>query len=188
MGDTLMKLTDINFEDEAFKACVLATGVENAEDITVLNCRKQKIKSAAGIEYLTNLKVLDLTRNELSELNLSKNMLLEEAFLGNNELSALDISGCTALTHLEVFINQLDELDVSNNPLLEAIYANKNDLEAIDLSQNKELVDLRLSGNELSDINLSVNDKLEKVELEKNPLSETAKSIVQQLEGAQVQL
>ena len=183
-----MKLTDIDFKDDAFKACVLATGAENAEDVIVLNCRKQKIKSAVGVEYLTNLKVLDLTRNEIGELDLSKNALLEEAFLGNNELSSLDISGCSKLSHLEVFINQLDELDLSNNPLLEAFYANKNDLEAIDLSNNKELVDLRLSGNELSVIDLTANDKLERLDLEKNPLSDATKSMLQKFQEAQVQL
>ena len=105
-----MKLTDIEFEDDAFKACVLATGMENAEDVIELRCRKQGIESAAGIEHLTNLKLLDLTRNEISKLDLSKNTKLEEAFLGNNELKSLDISGCSALTHLAVFINELDEL------------------------------------------------------------------------------
>ena len=115
-----MKLSEIDFEDEAFKACVLATGEENAEDVIDLHCRKQKIQSAAGIEYLINLRTLDLTRNKLSELDLTKNTRLEEVFIGNNELTSLDISGCSELTHLEVFINQLEEVDLSHNPLLEA--------------------------------------------------------------------
>jgi|GEM_PF-1864836 len=187
-----MKLTDIDFADDAFKTCVLETAakaeVENAEDLVELRCRKQGIENAAGIEFLTGLKLLDLTRNELSKLDLSSNVLLEEVFVGNNELSALDVSGCRALTHLEVFINELDELDLSNNPLLEELYANKNDLEAIDLSQNKELVDIRLSGNELSDINLSANDKLQRLEMEMNPLTDAARTMMSKLESAQVQL
>jgi Leucine-rich repeat (LRR) protein len=183
-----MKLSDIEFTDDAFKACVLASGEENAEGVMELRCRKQGIEDTTGIEYLTNLKLLDLTRNEISKIDLSKNTRLEEVFLGNNELSALNISGCNALTHLEVFTNELNELDVSNNPQLEEIYADKNELESLDLSKNKKLVDLRLSGNELADIDLSANDKLEKLVLEKNPLSERAKAMLQQLDGAQVQL
>jgi len=185
-----MKLSEIDFEDEAFKACVLATGEENAEDVIDLRCRKQKIQSAAGIEYLINLRTLDLTRNELSELDLTKNTRLKEVFIGNNELTSLDISGCSELTHLEVFINQLEEVDLSHNPLLEAFYANKNDLEVIDLSNNKELLDLRLSGNELSDIDLTLNDKLQRLDLDKNPLSTATKEllIIRQTQGAEVQL
>ena len=59
-----MKLSEIDFEDDAFKACVLASGEENAEDIKELRCRKQKIKSAAGIEHLTNLKLLASLRGD----------------------------------------------------------------------------------------------------------------------------
>lgn len=187
-----MKLTDIDFADDTFKACVLDTaakaGVENAEDLVELRCRDQGIESAAGIEYLTGLKLLELTRNELTKLDLSKNVSLEEVFVGNNELSSLDVSGCSALTHLEVFINELDELDLSNNPLLEELYANKNELEAIDLSHNKELVDIRLSSNELSDLDLAANDKLQRLDLDKNPLTETAKAMASQLNSAQVHL
>ena len=187
-GESAMKLSEIEFEDEAFKTCVLASGEENAEDIVELRCRKQKIKSAAGIEHLINLRTLDLTRNELSELDLTNNSKLEEVFLGNNELTSLDVSGCNALTHLEVFINQLETLDLSHNPLLEAFYANKNDLEMLDLSNNKELIDLRLSGNDLSDIDLSVNDKLRRLELVKNPLSAAAKALLEQRQDTQLEL
>lgn len=183
-----MKLTDIDFEDDAFKACVLATGAGNAEDIIELRCRSQGIESAAGIEHLTGLKLLDLTRNELSELDLSKNVLLEELFVGNNELGSLDISGCGALTHLEVFINELDELVLDQNPLLEELYANKNELEEIDLSNNSELVDLRLSGNELSDLTLPANARLQRLDIEQNPLSDAARARVTALEGPQVNL
>lgn len=176
-----MKIADIPFEDEAFKACVLATGAEQAEEVKRLECRKKGIESVAGIEYLTNLKLIDLTRNEISKIDLSKNVELEEAFLGNNELTELDVSGCSKLTYLEVFINQLEVLDLSNNPLLETLCANKNDLESLDLSKNPELVDLRLSSNELESLDLSSNSKLERVELDMNPLSEDAKAQIQQL-------
>lgn len=183
-----MKLDEIPFDDDAFKACVLASGAENAEDVTELHCRKQKIKSAAGVEHLTNLKLLDLTRNEITKIDLSKNIKLEEIFLGNNELSSLDISGCNELIYLEVFINELDEIDLSNNPILEGLVANKNDLEAIDISKNSELLDLRLSGNSLSKIDVSANEKLERLDLEKNPLSDELKSVLEKMEGTTVSL
>jgi len=182
-----MKLNEITFEDKAFEACVLATGCENAEDIKELVCRKQKIASAAGIEYLSNLKYIDLTRNELSHLDLSKNVYLEEAFLGNNELTSLNISGCSALTYLEVFINQLEELDVSHNTELETLIASQNDLEKLDLCNNQKLIDLRLNKNELCDLEFSVLSRLERLELEKNPLNEATKNKLQNMRISQLQ-
>ena len=56
-----MKLTDIEFADEAFKACVLGSGVEDSDELVELVCRKQKIRSVEGIEHLTELKLLDLS-------------------------------------------------------------------------------------------------------------------------------
>ena len=167
-----MKIADIEFEDEAFKECALATGCENAEEVTKLICRKKGITSLQGIEHFTNLKLLDVTRNSLEKLDVSNNLLLEELFAGNNELQYLDVSKNANLTHLEVFINELSELDVSNNAMLEELYAYKNELSKIDLSKNQNLVDLRLGSNDLEDINLSRNRLLEKVALEKNSFDE----------------
>ena len=137
-----MKIADIDFEDEAFKACCLATGFENAEDVAKLVCRDKGINSTKGLEYFTGLKLLDVTRNHLESLDLSKNVLLEELFAGNNELQSLDLSNNINLTHLEVFINELSDLDVTHNVKLEELYANKNELTNIDLSKNPELTDL----------------------------------------------
>ena len=167
-----MKIADIEFKDEAFKACVVATGFENAEEIVELRCRKQKITDVSGIEYLTGLKLVDLTRNSLTSVDLSKNINLEEIFLGNNAIEHLDVSGCTKLVHLEVFMNDLEQLDLSNNKDIEDLWADLNDLEQLDVSGMTELFDLRVNNNNLKDIDLSGNPKLEKVYLKENPLSE----------------
>jgi len=167
-----MKISEIEFKDEAFKEGVLALGVELAEDVVELRLRRQKIKDVAGIEFFTELKLLDLTRNNLTRVDLSKNTKLEEIFLGNNAISELDISGCSALTHLEVFMNDLAEIDLSKNTLLEELWADLNDIESLDLSSMQELFDLRVSNNNLQAIDLSANPKVEKVSLKENPLNE----------------
>lgn len=167
-----MKISEIPFEDENFKACVLETGFENAEDVKELRCRKRQIESLAGIEYFTELTLLDITRNRVSELDLSKNSKLEEAFLGNNELESLSVSGCAALNYLEAFINNLESVDLSNNPLLEEVYLEENDLESIDLSQNTALTQVRLKKNSLTDVKLPNEGALELLELEENPLTD----------------
>lgn len=171
-----MKLSDIKFADEEFKACVLATGCDTAEEITELTCRKKKIKDITGIEYLTELKFLDLTRNQLTSVDLSKNTKLEEIFLGNNALEYLDISNCSALTHLEVFMNELEAIDVSNNPLIEELWADLNSLTDIDLSKSAELTDLRVNHNDLTAIDISNSPKLAKLEINENPLSDDIKT------------
>jgi len=167
-----MRISAIEFDDAAFKACALATGFENTEDVVKLVCRNKGIRSTKGLEYFTGLKLLDVTRNQLEQLDVSNNLLLEELFAGNNELQSLDVSKNTKLTHLEVFINELTEIDVRENTQLAEIYANKNELSTIDLSNNAELTDVRLSGNDIEQVDFGDNDKLEKVFLDKNPISD----------------
>ena len=140
-----MKISDIEFKDEAFKACALESGLENAEDVAKLICRNKGISSTKGLEYFTGLKLLDVTRNQLEELDVSNNLLLEELFAGNNQLTSIDLSSNINLKHLEIFINELTDLDVTKNQKLEEIYANKNELTVLDLKNNSELLDLRLS-------------------------------------------
>lgn len=184
-----MKITDIDFKDEAFKACVLATGCDEAEQVTRLVCRKKGIKNAEGLQYFKNLKFLDFTRNHLETLDVSENILLEELFLGNNEIKSLDLSKNKNLTHLEVFINELSELDLSNNDKLEEVYANKNELSFIDLTNNPELVDLRLSENEIEKIALPKNNELKKVHVDENPMSaEIVAQLKKELEGVEIKI
>ncbi len=171
-----MKVAEIPFTDESFKACVLETGCEEAEDIVELRCRRKKIEDTTGLEYLTSLKLLDLTRNKLTELDVSKNINLEELFVGNNELVTLDLSQNKALKHLELFINEIEEIDVSSNTQLEELYLDKNELSEIDLSKNTALLDFRISSNELTEIDLTQNSMLEKLVLEKNKLPEDIKA------------
>ncbi len=170
-GEMKMKLSDIVFEDEAFKACVLASKALDSKDLVELICRKQKIESIAGIEHLTDLKRLDLTKNKLTEANLSHNSKLEEVCLGNNRIEKLDVSTCKELTHLEVFMNDLEALDLSYNPKLENIYANQNEFEELDVSKNAELEDLRVDSNNLTTINISANTKLSRLDIGNNPLT-----------------
>lgn len=183
-----MKLSEIEFEDDNFKTCVLETGFEDSNDLVELICRKKKIKSVKGVEHLTELKLLDLTRNKLTDIDLSKNTKLEEVFLGNNAIESLDVSGCTALTHLEVFMNDLEQIDISKNILIEELWADLNNLKSLDLSSSAELVDLRVNSNDLSELDLSGNTKLEKLLIQENRLADDVKARLSNLETVQVKI
>lgn len=183
-----MKVTDIPFEDEAFKQCVLETGAENAEQILELKCRKRHIKSVAGIEYLTELRFLDLTRNQLTRLDLSKNTKLTDLFVGSNELSELDISGCSELACLEIFSNALERIDLSHNPRLEEICAMENELASISFAANPELLIARLNGNFIAALELPPACKLESLELKNNPLPGELLTQLQQLPELRLQV
>lgn len=147
-----MKLEEINFDDDAFKAAVIASGAANAEEVTEIRGRRQQIRSTRGLEHFPNLKLLDLTRNRISSLDLSGNPHLQQLFVGNNALEDLDVSGLGELEGLEVFMNDLESLDLTHNPRLEVLYANANDFIEIDLSHNPLLEEVQLSDNQLKQL------------------------------------
>lgn len=143
-----MEIKDLPIGDEAFKAAVLETGLTNPEDVIEIRARKQKIKSVDGLECFPNLKLLDLTRNQLTEIDVSQNLLLEELYLGSNELEELDVSHNNALRHLEIFINDIESLNLEGLTQLENVYASKNDLVELNLSGNPLIDEIQLSHNE----------------------------------------
>lgn len=170
-----MKVADIPFADAALREAVLGLNIDSAEDITELRARKQKIRDTSGLEHLPNLTLLDLTRNLISDINLSGNPQLEELYLGNNQLEELDLSYQTQLTHLEIFMNDIAELDLRSCPLLENLYAAANDLTHLKLLEQGHLSELKVSDNNLGAIELQASVLLTALEAEHNALSETAK-------------
>lgn len=179
-----MKLDTIPFDDDAFKAAVMATGEEDSESVTVVRARRKSIKSVKGIEYFPNLQFLDLTRNQIAELDLRGNRKLKHLFVGNNRLESIDLSGLTELEDLEVFMNDIEELDLSENTLLEVFYANANDFNALDLSHNGSLTDVQLSDNSLKSLLLPKVLKLEYFRAENNVFSDEQKAELTQKLGA----
>ena len=56
-------------------------------NITVMDVSEKEIKSLKGIEYFTALRTLNCSDNELTELDLSKNMALENLLCFKNQIS-----------------------------------------------------------------------------------------------------
>lgn len=124
------------------------------------------ITSLKGIEYLTYLKELDCDQCQLAELDVSKNTALtvlkcsgkwySGGAAGDNCLTILNVSGCTALTSLNCQGNQLTELDVSSCISLTNLCCRYNKLTRLDVSKNTALEWLSCEANDL--INLDVSN------------------------------
>ncbi len=133
----------------------------------------EKIKSTKGIEKLTSLASLDLHSNEISSIDLSKNMSLTKLNLYNNEISNIDLSKNTSLTKLDLERNNLNSIDLSKNTALTSLDLRSNNLSisSIDLSKNTSLTYLGLAYNKINDIDLSKNTSLTKLNLLGNKIS-----------------
>ncbi|KQB38714.1 T9SS type A sorting domain-containing protein [Flavobacterium aquidurense] len=136
-------IPDINFENKLI-ALGLDFGVPdgkvstaNIASLTGLNISQSSINDLTGIEDFVSLKNLDFSYNNVTSVNLSKNINLVSL-------------NCVAL-----YPEGLESLDLSNNVLLEELNCTGNKLVTLDLSKNISLIRLAYSrGEDLISINL----------------------------------
>ena len=95
---------------------------------------EERLKDLGGIEYFTGLTYLSC---------------------GGNNLTTLDVSGCTALTYLSCSYNRLTTLDVTNNTALTYLNCGDNNLTTLNVSGCAALTNLDCSSNNLTTLNVS---------------------------------
>jgi Leucine-rich repeat (LRR) protein len=127
----------------------------------ILNKWDMSIDSLEGISYFKSLTYLDCSRNNLSNLDLSKNTELRNLICSYNNLSSLNISKNSKLEQLECINNSLTILDVLNNRQLYLLHCNLNKLTSLDLSNCNRLMFLNCADNDLINLDISKNSNLE---------------------------
>ena len=191
---TSVELNATNFPDEKFRSYLNETfGTDDCvvvECVTYIDCSNRGIKNLTGIELFPNLKTLECSNNQLTELTISLPNLRTLNCYGN-QMTALDVSGCPKLdcliccenlletldvsrnlelTDLRCFDNRLTALDVSKNAKLEYLMCEENRLTALDVSSNPALVYLVCYTNQLTTLDVSRNLKLDYFACGDNPL------------------
>lgn len=172
----------ISFVDPAFEKIAVTIcdldgdgKVSRAEalNLETLGITNKSITDLTGIEWFTNLRILNCSENSsLKALDVSNNTALEELNCSSCEITNLDISKNVALKILTCFRCNLKKLDVSNNPLLTSLKCDENPLTSLDLSHNSEIIELSCSGfanwketdtNRIRVLNLKGCTKLQKL-------------------------
>ena len=174
-----VKINETTFPDSNFRNWVLsqeygADGVltdEELKNVTSLNVRHVGIYDLRGIEYFTSLKVLICVGNQLTTLDVSGCTELDTLACSGNQLTALNVSMNTKLISLECYSNQLSTLDLSKNTALRRIHCNNNQLTTLDVSKNTALTLLQCSTNLLTTLDLTKNSALKYLSCTDNKLT-----------------
>jgi hypothetical protein len=174
-------LLDEIITDQNLLSCLKSTGNNNALDVKEIRCREKNIQSTDGIEYLANLRKLNLEINNISEINVSKNTNLEELRLSYNSLAKINLTNNIKLNSLYLIGNKLTEVDVSKNTDLRSLFLSTNNLTELDTSNNKELLELWLYKNKIQGLDISDNKKLERLNVSYNQLADIDVSVQQNL-------
>lgn len=193
----------ISFNDTNFKNALLnhspsidtngddIIDTEEAEQITTLRIYNSGITNLIGIEYFTNIKILNVSGNSLTDIDISKNIKLRHLNINENNLTSIDVTNNTnlitlsfdgnSLTDIDIskniklasfacYKNQLKTLDVSNNINLEVLFCGYNQITEIDVRNNVNLKDLSVRGNALTTLDISDNTNLEALYCTSNKL------------------
>lgn len=172
----------ISFVDPAFEKIAVTLcdldgdgKVSRAEalNLETLDITSKGITDLTGIEWFTNLRVLNCSENSsLKALDISSNTALVELNCRMCKITNLDVSKNVALKILNCYGCNLKKLDVSNNPLLTSLKCDENPLTSLDLSHNSEIIELSCSGfanwretdtNRIRVLNLKGCTKLQKL-------------------------
>ena len=155
-------IPDTNFEqrlinlgyDSLLDGSVLTANISR---ISSLNLDFSKISDLTGIEGFTALTLLGCRGNQLTTLDLSKNINLKKLWCQNNRLTSIDISQNRELIGLDCRNNQLTSLDLSNNIALANLYCSGNKLTFLDVSKNVLLTSLICGNNPLTCVDVLEN-------------------------------
>lgn len=141
----------------------------NENPVTALNLSKQPNLVNLGV-INTQLTSLDLSGktifnglwaegSKLQTLNLSGSGA-REVYVNNNQLTTLNVKGCTALIQLHAVNNRLTSIDLSDLVSVEQMHLNDNQLTSVDLSHLNRIINLGLINNQLTSVNLSGRNTL----------------------------
>ena len=117
----------------------------------------KEIKDLTGIRYFTALKTLNCGSNNITALDVSGCTALETLLCeqSKNGITKLDVSGCTSLKTLQCTHSFLSSLDASGCASLETLQCADNRLTSLDVSGCTSLSTLYCYSNQLTSLDVS---------------------------------
>lgn len=173
-------INEKNFPDENFRDYVAGEWDKNRDkyfspseiaNAKWISCDNKEISNLKGIEFFTNIWLLECYYNNLTTIDLSHNKNLSYINCHHNQLKELEVSGLPLLKTFYCGHNALPSIDVSKNEKLEDFDCQDNHLDTLNVSQNKELVKLSCGHNNLTELDVSENKKLKTLGLYENKLT-----------------
>ena len=173
-------INEKNFPDENFRDYVAEEWDKNHDkyfspseiaSAKWISCDNKEISNLKGIEFFTNIWLLECYYNNLTTIDLSHNKNLSYINCHHNQLNELDVSGLPLLETFYCGHNALPSIDVSKNEKLKDFDCQDNHLDTLDVSQNKELVKLSCGTNNLTELDVRENKKLKELSCYESKLS-----------------
>lgn len=139
--------------------------------LTELRIPNLGLTSLAGIQWMTDLAILDCYYNNLTSLDLSKNSKLIYLDCDGNSLTNLDLTGSASLTVVDCYNNNLADLALAGCSGLEELFCYNNNLLRLSLPANSSLTSVGCQNNLLETLDLSGCSRLKRLDCYSNSLT-----------------
>lgn len=136
--------------------------------INSLTCSSKELTEASELFILPNLRSLDLSNNELEDIDLFNNKNLSGLNLSNNKLSLIDLSDNNDLTILDLSNNNISEIDLTENVGIYRLNLSNNKLKKLNLETNENINELILTDAFASEIEIEYNTDFKLITLPNN--------------------
>ncbi|TDW50035.1 putative secreted protein (Por secretion system target) [Flavobacterium sp. 270] len=144
------------------------TGIEDFHSLTNLSCDGNQL-STLDITKNVSLTTLSCNQNKITTLNVSRNTALKTLSCSSNQLTKIDLFYSSSLQILDISKNKIEKLAVTFNGALTSLYLDENLITSLDVSNNPALTSLSLNGNQLTILNLAKNTLLTNASFKSNP-------------------
>lgn len=128
------------------------------------------IKEMPEIKYFTSLQYLICSENQLTSLDVTKNIALKKLDCQSNQISELNIDNNPDLEYLYCQRNQINTLKTTKNSKLIGLSCGKNKISTIDLSNNISLTYSNFDDNQIKVADISNNNELRTFSIQRNPI------------------
>ena len=162
----------LNIRVKAVTADGSAIQVEGCDE-TTLESSVDATLYAKGKTVILKGKITELycTNNQLTELNVQGCTSLQQLQCSKNQLTALDVQGSTALQKLGCYNNQLKSLNVQGLTSLQELGCFGNTLTALNAQGLTALQKLGCSGNKLTALDVQGCSSLQELDCKENQLA-----------------
>lgn len=173
-------IDETTFPDQAFRNHILKLEIggdwvlteEEINSLNSLSLENQNIESLKGIEVFPNLNFLNCSRNQLTELDVTKNTHLRNLYCYENLIESLNLSDLKELEEINCECNMITSLNLQGCTKLKTLYCNNNDLTELDLTNCVNVETLNCSSNEIQELNLDNCTKINRLFCQDNELQE----------------
>ncbi|WP_282042929.1 HYR domain-containing protein [Winogradskyella flava] len=174
---------NISFSDPDFKAALISAGIDTDNDSEISQTEalavngfnffnNSAINDLGGIEFFTNIESIGCVNCGINvSPDLSDLTGLLNLYLGDNNLTSIDVSFNTDLLEFSMPNNGLTSIDLTNNTELTLINISGNSITAMDTSNQNDLLSLIADNNALTSLNISSCTDLEVLTVNDNSLS-----------------